>query len=242
MNNKKTRRSNLNSSVGRARSFASTLLLSTAILSTPSSADDTEIFFGQLEAGTNPYPNVMFVLDTSDSMVKFDAGYEGTRIARLREALHNMIDNVDNLNMGLMRLNGPGEGGTVIAPIRPIDEAICEGALCTEISTEISISSSANDAVEKSGALSNELSEATLSLGSASDAIGLRFTNTTIPQGATITSAELVLNATQNSSTVTNLQISAVASYDAEAFDNVSDNISSMPTGASISWNAVDAW
>lgn len=225
-----------------ATSFISTLLLSTALLSAAVSADDTEVFFGQLEGGTNPYPNVMFLLDTSDSMILVDEGHVGSRMSRLREALHNMIDSVDKVNVGMMRLNGPAKGGTVIAPVRPINDSICQEAGCTEIPLDLSIANGNDDVVEHTVVATSDSTDPTLSLGGAGKATGLRYANTLIPQGATITSAELVFRAAQNSSSTTDLEIAVVAADDMQAFDSATSNPGSMATGASISWNNVDTW
>ena len=80
--------------------------LSAALFAGPASADDTEVFFGQINNGENINPNVLFVLDTSGSMNYFDDGYEGTRADRLKDAMYQILRESDNLNVGLMRLNG----------------------------------------------------------------------------------------------------------------------------------------
>jgi type IV pilus assembly protein PilY1 len=80
-------------------------------------ADDTEIYTGD-NVSEGIKPNVMFILDTSGSMGIFD-GQSTDRLDRMKEALFNMIDNVDNVNIGLMRFTNPG--GPVLFPIAEVD-------------------------------------------------------------------------------------------------------------------------
>ena len=80
------------------------------------SADDTEIYTGSGIEGVKP--NVLFILDTSGSMSSFD-GTGQSRMNRMKDALINMLDNVDNVNIGLMRFTDPG--GPILFPVSAID-------------------------------------------------------------------------------------------------------------------------
>jgi len=72
--------------------------------------------------------------------------------------------------------------------------------------------------------------------------VGLRFTNMTIPNGATITRAYLQFRADEKQSEATNLIIQGQAADNAAAFTTTTTNVSSRPrTAASISWSP-PAW
>ncbi|MFT5450093.1 MAG: type IV pilus assembly protein PilY1 [Gammaproteobacteria bacterium] len=80
-------------------------------------ADDTEIYTGSnLLEGAKP--NVMFILDTSGSMSYRD-GFSEDRLDRMKNALYQVLDNVDNVNIGLMRFHDPG--GPVLFPVSSVD-------------------------------------------------------------------------------------------------------------------------
>ena len=71
---------------------------------------------------------------------------------------------------------------------------------------------------------------------------GLRFTNLSIPQGATITSAYLQFEAKEAQSEATNLILQGQAADNAATFTTTAGNVSSRPrTAASVSW-APPAW
>ncbi|MEE9355516.1 MAG: PilC/PilY family type IV pilus protein [Methylococcaceae bacterium] len=83
----------------------------------PLYADDTDIYLGN--SGSGVAPNVLFVLDTSSSMTSTDdTGI--TRLDRMKTALHTILNQADNLNVGLMRFHR--EGGPVLYPVSYIDQ------------------------------------------------------------------------------------------------------------------------
>jgi len=107
-------------------------------------ADDTEIYFsGTGTAGDKP--KVLFVLDTSDSMaykVPRDEDGDGnldddgngdiidptdpSRIEVLGNAMENLLTSLDNVRVGIMRMNGaqePSSGGTSLACGLPMQRA-----------------------------------------------------------------------------------------------------------------------
>jgi type IV pilus assembly protein PilY1 len=98
-----------------------------------STADDTEIYFsgGTVSSGnTEIIPNVLFILDTSGSMDNDLSGDEEcgpptndcrSRIEVLRETMADIIADLDNVNIGLMRFT-QDNGGPVLFPITYIDE------------------------------------------------------------------------------------------------------------------------
>ena len=224
--------------------FVKAFSVSLSLIAASVSADDTEVFFGQLGSGLNTYPNVLFILDTSDSMVVVDSGETESRMARMREALHTVVDSAENINMGMMRLNGPSHGGSVIAPVRPIDDTLCAAGECDEISLTQRIRNSSDD-VGIAASSTIDLSNSVLSLGGSGalqQSTALRFDEVQIPQGATITDARLIFTSAGDDSLNTDLQISVVEQDDVELFDNTPDSVLALPTGSSVAWPAVEAW
>ena len=113
----------------RARAALAGAALALGAAAGPFAADDTEVFFGQLDRESDVYPNVLFVLDTSGSMSSRD-GQSSSRMQRLQEAMVAIIDGSENVNIGLMSLNGGLAGGPVRYPVTPIDARICEHGDC----------------------------------------------------------------------------------------------------------------
>ena len=91
-------------------------------------ADDTEIYFSTGSATESVLrPNVLFILDTSGSMLSTaDSGQ--TRLDELKDAMETVLDSLSDVNVGLMRFNdaNPQEGGPVIFPINYIDGDVGE--------------------------------------------------------------------------------------------------------------------
>ena len=84
-------------------------------------ADDTEIFFSSvsLSGSTSIQPNVLMVLDTSSSM-NTEVGSTGmNRLEHMKEAMHSILDNANNINVGIMRFHG--KGGPVLFPVADIN-------------------------------------------------------------------------------------------------------------------------
>jgi len=68
-------------------------------------------------------PNILFILDASGSMGWTDVGETGTRMDRMKTALGLVMDNISNVNVGLMRFSHSYSGGRIVYPISPIDQA-----------------------------------------------------------------------------------------------------------------------
>ncbi|MFK8075300.1 MAG: PilC/PilY family type IV pilus protein [Granulosicoccus sp.] len=83
------------------------------------SADDTDIFFSELQGDPSTHPNVVFVLDNSGSM-----GWEleggGQRMQAMQEAMINIIDSVENVNIGMVNFFQSNRGREVY-PVTPIE-------------------------------------------------------------------------------------------------------------------------
>ena len=102
--------------------------LSLVFATSISRADDTEIYFSSGSATESVLrPNVLFILDTSGSMLTVtDSGQ--TRIDELKDAMETVLDSLNDVNVGLMRFNDAQsqEGGPVIFPINYIDGDVSE--------------------------------------------------------------------------------------------------------------------
>lgn len=82
------------------------ILLTCAVGSSPIVyADDTELYLGELAGNIIPH-NVLFVLDTSLSMKSKISSTGKSRIDTLREAMDTLVAGLDNVNVGIMRMNG----------------------------------------------------------------------------------------------------------------------------------------
>jgi hypothetical protein len=111
---------------------------------------------------------------------------------------------------------------------------------------DVPIRASSDDAEERSPKGNMELTSTDLDMmtdsSNSKQAIGLRFTNVTIPRGATVTSAYVQFQTDQAGSGATTLQIRAQATDNPSTFTTTKSNISSRPrTTASVTWTPV-AW
>ena len=91
------------------------------LLSSTASADDTEIYFsnaGSVNAAVRP--NVLLILDTSGSMTNYVPGTGKTRMQLMKEAMDQILDGMEDVNVGLMRFSYK-QGGPVLFPISYID-------------------------------------------------------------------------------------------------------------------------
>ena len=101
--------------------FAAALVGLTTGTPTLSVADDTEIYLGSASAQEGIRPNVLFILDTSGSMSgNIDAN--GDRLDHMKDAFNQIMDSVNNINVGLMRFTDPG--GPILFPVSYIDEDV----------------------------------------------------------------------------------------------------------------------
>jgi type IV pilus assembly protein PilY1 len=111
------------------RIFYTAFTFSLALSTQTGRADDTEIYFsgGDVSGGSSNVirPNVLFILDTSGSMDNDLSGDPDgrSRIEVLREAMAEIIADIQNVNLGLMRFTY-NDGGPVLFPITYIDETL----------------------------------------------------------------------------------------------------------------------
>jgi len=84
-------------------------------------ADDTEIYFNTGANINVPIrPNVLLILDSSGSMSATVSGTGKTRMQLMKEAMVEIINNMQEVNVGLMRFTND-DGGPVLFPVSFID-------------------------------------------------------------------------------------------------------------------------
>ncbi|PIE35997.1 MAG: hypothetical protein CSA53_08180, partial [Gammaproteobacteria bacterium] len=106
-------------------------------------ADDTDIFFGT-NSNLDVYPNVLLIVDTSGSMNwQTNPPSNNNRIGHVKEALRILINDLNNVNVGLMRFSNPG--GPVLYPVSPIDGDVVGGG---NVAVVASVADSSDDAME----------------------------------------------------------------------------------------------
>lgn len=226
-----------------------TAVLATFVIFNPVWAEDIEIFFSQA-SNQDAQPNVLFILDGSGSMGEYDGGSK-TRLERLRTSLTSVLENTSNINAGLMRFSHSQSGGSIIYPIRPIDQQLCNGQPCdddTVFSAQSRVASSSDDATEAAnGAVSVTDQQLTLmripGIPTGASWVGVRFPDLQIPQGATITDARVAFTSTGDYDEYTNLTIYAENSDDAQPYTDSFNSISSRTrTNTNVTWNNIPKW
>ncbi len=149
--------------------FFSLCLLAASATSTL--AEDTEIYVGNGSTDSDGVrPNVLFMLDTSSSMTAKDGG-SISRLDRMKEALRIIINQSNNVNMGLMRFHR--EGGPVLYPVKNINEPVEEEGGGADSDLIIQVADSADDAEEHVGSgvmvlTGTDLEMSKISVGSSS--------------------------------------------------------------------------
>ena len=125
-------------------------------------ADDTDIYLSGTGGGQEVIrPNVLLVLDTSDSMNAAVPGTGLSRLENMRIALADLLNNLDNVNVGFMRFTGHrspnnpdpyvGTGGPVIFPVANLDAAastITGEPSNSNITIQVRVDASEDDAEE----------------------------------------------------------------------------------------------
>ncbi|MFQ3236063.1 MAG: type IV pilus assembly protein PilY1 [Paraglaciecola sp.] len=196
-------------------------------------ADDLEIYLGTTTEQVKYDPNVLFIMDTSGSMAATD-GTSESRMLRVQNALKETLSSVTNINAGLMRFSDLG--GPVLYPVRAID---------TRVSPEliVPIIQGSDDAHEINTVVNLSANTLTLSQGTDTVNIGLRYQNINVPQGATITSAYLRFTSKNYNSAATSLVFRAELTPDSSTFAGGNSNISSRnKTLSEVTWNTDNNW
>ena len=112
-----------------------------------------------------------------------------------------------------------------------------------EVITEIRVAASSDDAEESAaGRVSNSSSDLELTYDRSYQTVGMRFSGTAIPNGATIVNAFIQFQTDETQSVATSLTIQGEDTDNAGAFLSQTRNISSRPrTTAAVSWSP-PAW
>lgn len=252
--------------------------LSTLWCTSPVWADDTEIFFGDIDS-SRARPNVLFIIDTSGSMGSGVQPPNGKdRLDNVKDAMYQLLDELNNVNVGLMRFTNPG--GPVLYPVRFIDEDINAGSI---VELDESISAGTDDAQEIVGSGEMVLDRERLELAALTSAglimapsnqidnnrndseelnggnashggqqldlqwnqrIGVRFTGSPVPAGATITNAFIRFTGRNDGNSLP-LEYQIVGELrDSGEFQNSNGHLrdrAAAPNGttASVDWNIV---
>jgi type IV pilus assembly protein PilY1 len=130
------------------------------------SAEDTEIYFssGSTTGNTGEVirPNILFILDTSGSMTDtIPEAANAKRIDVLKDAVKSVLNDVEDVNVGLMRYTND-DGGPILFPVTYIDGNVADvvGEVLDPVvlSYESTITNGVNDGEEN-------LSDNTVTLG-----------------------------------------------------------------------------
>ena len=239
-------------------SMLSSLLCASLLSSVSSIADDTDIFFADDIDSGRTTANVMFMFDTSGSMDYTEVipeneddprpvtPREDTRMYRLKKAMVQVLESVENVNVGIGAFNGRQAGGAIRFPAVGVDDDMCEDAECTTVSLLTKISSDEDDAQQTEGG-QVELYNDTMRIGQTSnlDALpgsslmALRFTDLNIPRGADITKAQLRMVSPVSGDREHSLTISAERVSDSQPFLGTNNELSDRYTNRT---TAEEAW
>ncbi|MEE4190489.1 MAG: VWA domain-containing protein [Halieaceae bacterium] len=142
------------------RRFAAAFL-SGLVAVAPVWADDTEIFFGDTTSG-GVAPNLLLIVDTSGSMSNTVRGTGKTRLQNVQDALHTLLNSLNNVNVGLMRFSNPG--GPVIYQVDNLDRNVNEvTGIVTTTSTVVNRDDDAQQGIRING--SGKLGVGSLGIG-----------------------------------------------------------------------------
>lgn len=124
------------------------IAITSLLLGTSLTADDTEIFVGGGTSVTGVKPNVLFILDNSGSMSgssydEFGRRSPLSRMESMKLAFEDVMKGANGINVGLMSFNG--SGGSMMYPVQDIDKELTSEA---EQESNIGMTSGADDAVE----------------------------------------------------------------------------------------------
>ena len=218
----------------------SALLCAGTLLSVSSIADDTDIFFADDVDSVDSVANVMFMFDTSGSMDYTEVGgdprpttpREDTRMYRLKNAMVQVLESVENVNVGIGAFNGRQVGGSIRFPVIGVDEDLCVDAECETVSLLTKIDSNEDDAQQTaSGAvelyndylLPDEASD--LATPSGASLMALRFTDLNIPRGAEITRAQLRMVSPETGDRNAEFRVFAEKTGDSQPFTGYSGEL-----------------
>ncbi len=218
-----------------AAGFALALMLGHPVL-----ADDTEIYTAASNASVVK-PNVLFILDTSTSMNNIVSGTGLSRLDNMKVALDQILQDIDNVNVGLMRFHR--YGGPVLWPVSDIDASAAAVESTKDRIVRVSVGQSADDAHEFVGSGNVDLDDTTVDMGDSLGSArltGFRFASVNIPQGAVVTDARLIFAShtdVGDQGLATDYSVFAEASDDAPSFSTANADLSARGrTVEAVNW------
>ncbi len=162
-------------------------------------AEDTDIYFGGISS-SSVHPNILLILDTSTSMEnrvistppRSNRADEPSRLEVMQDAVRGIIENINDVNIGLMRFSRR-DGGAVLFPIAPIDAPLTDylSEDADRVTIMATLGTSSDDAVQTGNTVT--LDDNVLEFNN-NTTVGIRFPEVNIPQGATIESARITFN------------------------------------------------
>ena len=114
-------------------------------------ADDTEIYLGSESLSEGVRPNVLFILDTSGSMSSSVSGTGKNRLQNMQDAVIALLDDLNNVNVGLMRFTDPG--GPILFPVSYIDADSAAVTSAGQADINVRVATGSDDAEELGGAM-----------------------------------------------------------------------------------------
>lgn len=235
----------------------SVCLTAASLYAVVSAADDTEIYFAKPLSADQSVANIMFMFDTSGSMQERDGVAGGPRrITRLKQAMIDVVESADNVNIGLGGFNGVISGGAILLPATNVDADLCPDASCTSLELRASIKAPEDDAEETSDGAVNLTADG-LSLGPSTNdyfdgsdpaaapgdnLLGLRFDDLNIPRGATINYAVLEFTALSYEDDPGTWIITGENVDDAPEFDATDNGLSNRIATAAARTTASASW
>ncbi|MFK7997753.1 MAG: PilC/PilY family type IV pilus protein [Granulosicoccus sp.] len=215
--------------------FQTLCLTAASLFAGLSAADDTEIYFAKPLSENQSVANILFMFDTSGSM-KYGSGGAGgpRRIDSLKQAMIDVVDSANNVNIGLGAFNGFWAGGAVLFPATNVESDLCPDASCANHEIRASIKRFEDDAVEDAdGSVQLYGEELNFELtGSGSNVVALRFDDLNIPRGATINHAALEFSTAAIDAVGAKFTIVGLNSDDAPEFGTTPNALSTQIAGA----------
>jgi len=222
-------------------------------LAFPVFADDTEVFTSAGAGVGGGNANILFLVDNSGSMTR-DSISRGKRVY---DALHNVITNLDDVNVGLVQFSHPN--AHIAYPVTPVDQSACilEPSECftptADYTINRAISTGLDDSKEYLWNSSSASDWSTLprldfpyfwwapTNSALQNTPALRFDKLNIPQGATIKSAYVTFTIKEvdaNNANPVTVHITGQNSDYTTFFTSSNGTIGSRPrTAASVTWN-----
>jgi Tfp pilus tip-associated adhesin PilY1 len=199
-------------------------------------------------------PAILILLDISGSMDKkvlVEPGIIDPKTPDLSTIVKEIVDRPNWVSGNAMAFIFEGSGRRT-AISRDQDSALAPLLSVTynnggsDVTINIRVSDGADDAEEPIGGWNVDVGNGDLEFvldGGNTNIVGIRFQNVTIPNGATIKSADITLIPDEYDNQPTSLTIWGEDMDNAPAYANLDNNISNRtPTTEYVTWNNIEAW